>query len=249
MKNIALIPSRLESSRLPRKALLDIAGLPMVVHVLKRCMLATRLDFVAVATDSDEIADVVKSHGGNVIMTSASHQTGTDRLAEAARTIDADVIVNVQGDEALVNPHYIDKVIEPLAINPDVDMAILVNRFKQKNSTSDIKVVVNELGEVMYMSRADIPSTARAEVNEFLKAYHIVPFRKTFLLEYASWPPGNLELIEYNEFLRGLEKGRRIAAVEVESDAVSVDTWDDLTYVRGKMQVDPFFLEYCAQNG
>jgi len=104
----------------------------MVVHVLKRCMLATRLDFVAVATDSDEIADVVKSHGGNVIMTSASHQTGTDRLAEAARTIDADVIVNVQGDEALVNPHYIDKVIEPLAINPDVDMAILVNRFKQK---------------------------------------------------------------------------------------------------------------------
>jgi len=216
----------------------------MVVHVLRRCMLATRLDFVAVATDSDEIADVVKSHGGNVIMTSASHQTGTDRIAEAARTIDADVIVNVQGDEALVNPHYIDKVIEPLATNPDVDMAILVNRFKQKDSPSDIKVVVNELGEVMYMSRADIPSTARAEVNEFLKAYHIVPFRKAFLLEYSSWPPGTLERIEFNEFLRGLEKVRPITAVEVENDAVSVDTEDDLVYVREKMPTDIFFKKY-----
>jgi len=211
-------------------------------------MLASRLDFVAVATDSDKIADVVKSYGGNVIMTSSSHQTGTDRLAEAAKTINAEVIVNVQGDEALVNPQYIDKVIEPLTSKPDVDMAILVNKFKRKSSPSDIKVVVNELGEVMYMSRADIPSTARVEVNHFLKAYHIVPYRKAFLLEYASWPPGKLEKIEYNEFLRGLEKGHRITAVEVESDAVSVDTQDDLEYVRGKMLADQFFAEYFTER-
>jgi len=203
---------------------------------------------VAVATDSDKIADVVKSYGGNVIMTSSSHQTGTDRLAEAAKTINAEVIVNVQGDEALVNPQYIDKVIEPLTSKPDVDMAILVNKFKRKSSPSDIKVVVNELGEVMYMSRADIPSTARVEVNHFLKAYHIVPYRKAFLLEYASWPPGKLEKIEYNEFLRGLEKGHRITAVEVESDAVSVDTQDDLEYVRGKMLADQFFAEYFTER-
>ena len=211
-------------------------------------MLASRLDFVAVATDSDKIADVVKSYGGNVIMTSSSHQTGTDRLAEAAKTINAEVIVNVQGDEALVNPQYIDKVIEPLTSKPDVDMAILVNKFKRKSSPSDIKVVVNELGEVMYMSRADIPSTARVEVNHFLKAYHIVPYRNAFLLEYASWPTGKLEKIEYNEFLRGLEKGHRITAVEVESDAVSVDTQDDLEYVRGKMLADQFFAEYFTER-
>ena len=244
MKIVAVIPARLESSRFPRKALVDIHGLPMVVHVYKRCMLASRIDFVAVATDSEEIAKAVELSGGNVIMTASSHQTGTDRIAEAAESLDADIIVDVQGDEALVNPQYIDKVVEPLIANPSIDMAILINRFQKKNSPSDIKVVINELNEVMYMSRSDIPSDSRSEGTQQYKAYHIVPYRKDFLLRYASWDPGRLERIEFNEFLRGLEKGYPITAVEVESSAVSVDTEDDLAYVREKMLTDIFFKKY-----
>jgi 3-deoxy-manno-octulosonate cytidylyltransferase (CMP-KDO synthetase) len=243
-KTVAIIPARLESSRLPRKALADICGLPMIVHVYKRCLLASRLDDVYVATDNQEIKEVVEYYGGKVIMTSSEHQTGTDRIAEAAQRLDADIVVNVQGDEALVNPNYIDKAILALHDNSQINVSILVNPFNKRNSYSDIKVVLNENDEVMYFSRSDIPSDARVNGHTLLKAYHIVPFRKDFLLEYAKWNKGILEKIEFNEYLRILEKGYKIKAVHVESDAVSVDTGADLEYVREKMPSDSWFLLY-----
>lgn len=243
-KTVALIPARLQSSRLQRKALADIHGLPMIVHVYKRCLLAKHLDDVYVATDSEEIREAVESHGGRVIMTSTVHETGTDRIAEAAGKLDAGIVVNVQGDEALVNPEYIDRVVDALYNDPSVDVAILVNPFGKRHSPSDIKVVLNELGDVMYLSRADIPSDARTPNPPLLKAYHIVPFRKEFLLRYAAWEKCALEQIEFNEYLRILEKGYRIRAVRVESDALSVDTIEDLEYVRGKMLTDPYYLRY-----
>lgn len=244
MKSVALIPARLQSSRLPNKALADIRGLPMIVHVYKRCQLAQRLDDVYVATDSTEIRDVVLSYGGKVIMTGSHHETGTDRIAEAARNMDAEIVVNVQGDEALVNPHYIDRAVSALQDDPAVNVAILVNPFTKRNSPSDIKVVLDEAGDVMYFSRADIPSDARTPAPPLLKAYHIVPFRRKFLLQFTDWDKGVLERIEFNEYLRILEKGYRIRAVKVESDAVSVDTPEDLAYVRTKMESDPFFPLY-----
>ena len=237
-KTVAIIPARLESSRLPRKALVDICGLPMIVHVYRRCLLANKLDDVYVATDNAEIQNVVENYGGKVIMTSSEHQTGTDRIAEAAQDIDADIIVNVQGDEALVNPKYINKAIDSLVNSSRADVAILVNPFKKKNSPSDIKAVLNEDDEVMYLSRTDIPSDARVNNPKMLKAYHIVPFRKKFLSKYAKWEKTELEQIEFNEYLRILEKGYKIQAVRVESDAVSVDTEQDLEFVRGKMKTD-----------
>ena len=243
-KVVAIIPSRLESSRLPGKALLNICGLPMILHVYKRCMLSNSLDEVYVATDNLKIKDVVESYGGRVIMTSSLHKTGTDRIAEAAETIDADIIVNVQGDEALLNPNYIDKVVLALHDNPDINISILVNSFNKRNSPSDIKVVLNENDEIMYFSRTDIPSYARDNNHRMLKAYHVVPFRKDFLLEYSKWKESYLEKIEFNEYLRILEKGYKIKAVHVESDAVSVDTDIDLEYVRGKMISDRFFPLY-----
>jgi len=243
-KVVAIIPSRLESSRLPGKALLNICGLPMILHVYKRCMLSNSLDEVYVATDNLKIKDVVESYGGRVIMTSSLHKTGTDRIAEAAETIDADIIVNVQGDEALLNPNYIDKVVLALHDNPDINISILVNSFNKRNSPSDIKVVLNENDEIMYFSRTDIPSYARDNNHRMLKAYHVAPFRKDFLLEYSKWKESYLEKIEFNEYLRILEKGHKIKAVHVESDAVSVDTDIDLEYVRGKMISDRFFPLY-----
>ena len=241
---VAILPARLESSRLPGKALVDICGLPMIVHVYKRCLMAKSLDDVFVATDSEKIREVVEKHGGKVVMTSTSHQTGTDRIAEAAQHIEADIVVNVQGDEALVNPEYIDRAVAALHENKNINISILVNPFTKRNSQSDIKAVLNEFDDVMYFSRSDIPSDARVNSPPLLKAYHIVPFRKEFLLQYAGWDKGQLEQIEFNEYLRVLEKGHKIRAVHVESDAVSVDTHDDLEFVRGKMMSDPYLRMY-----
>ena len=243
-KAIAILPARLESSRLPRKALKDICGLPMIVHVFKRCLLSKKLDEVYVATDSFEIKEVVEKYGGKVIMTSSKHETGTDRIAEAALELDAEIIVNIQGDEALVNPKYIDRVTNELIENPDINVGILVNSFSKKDSPSDIKVVLNKNNDVMYLSRSDIPSGSRQNNPPMLKAYHIVPFRKKFLLEYAQMDRGSLEKIEFNEYVRILENGERIRAVYVESDAVSVDTPEDLQYVREVMPNDLWFHQY-----
>lgn len=243
-KAIAILPARLESSRLPRKALKDICGLPMIVHVFKRCLLSKKLDEVYVATDSFEIKEVVEKYGGKVIMTSSKHETGTDRIAEAALELDAEIIVNIQGDEALVNPKYIDRVTNELIENPDINVGILVNSFSKKDSPSDIKVVLNKNNDVMYLSRSDIPSGSRLDNPPMLKAYHIVPFRKKFLLEYAQMDRSSLEKIEFNEYVRILENGERIRAVYVESDAVSVDTPEDLQSVREVMPHDLWFQQY-----
>ena len=243
-KVIAILPARLESSRLPRKALKDICGLPMIVHVFKRCLLSKKLDEVYVATDSFEIKEVVEKYGGKVIMTSSKHETGTDRIAEAALKLDVEIIVNIQGDEALVNPEYIDRVANELIENPDINVGILVNSFSKKDSPSDIKVVLNKNNDVMYLSRSDIPSDSRLNSPPMLKAYHVVPFRKKFLLEFSQWDKGSLEKIEFNEYLRILENGERIRAVYVESDAVSIDTPEDLQYVREVMPYDLWFPQY-----
>ena len=241
---VAIIPARLESSRLPGKALVDIHGIPMILHVYKRCLLASKINDVYVATDNQQIADVVRSGGGKVLMTRSDHKNGTERIAEAAEQIDCEIIVNVFGDEALVNPQHIDAVVSALLEDSSVNVAILVNPYKKKLSPSDIKAVVNENMDVMYFSRADIPSSARTPNPSMYKAYHILPFRKSFLLKYATWPEGKIERIEYHEHLRILEKGYKIRAVEVESDAVSVDTLEDLQFVREKMLDDPYFYAY-----
>ena len=241
---VAVIPVRLDSSRLPGKALVDICGLPMIVHVLLRCRYADLLDDVVIATDSEQIREVVEAYGGQVVMTRSDHENGTERVAEAAKSIDAEVIVNVFGDEALVDPRSIDAVIRGLHEDPDVNVAILVNPFTKRNSPSDIKVVLDNRGYVLYLSRSDIPSDSRSPEAPMLKAYHILPFRREFLLEYATWEPGVLEKIEFHEHLRILERGHRIRAVEVESSAVSVDTPKDLEFVRSVMPVDPYFQRY-----
>lgn len=241
---IAILPARMESTRLPNKALANICGLPMIVHVYKRCLLANDLDDVYVATDHIEIKNVVEEFGGKVIMTSSDHQTGTDRIAEAAQNLDAEIIVNVQGDEALVNPKDIDKAINALYEDQSVNVSILVNSYSKRNSPSDIKVVLNEHNDVMYFSRTDIPSDARVDNPPLLKAYHIVPFRKDFLIEFSGWSKSILEQIEFNEYLRILEKGYKIRGVHVESTAVSVDTKNDLENVRREMAVDPYFPKY-----
>ncbi len=244
MKIVGMIPVRMESSRLPNKAIKDICGLPMIIHTLKRTQMAKSLDEVYVATDNEEIKALVESHGGKVIMTAKDHETGSDRLAEAASKIEADIIVNVQGDEALVNPNHIDTGVNALLESKDAQVSILLTKYSKKNSPGDIKAVVNLKNEIMYISRSDLPSDARVEVREMLKAYHVVSFKKDFLIKYASLDQTPLEKIEFNEYLRILENGYKIQGVMVDSDSISVDTADDLEYVRKLMLDDQYFKKY-----
>lgn len=244
MKIVAMIPARLESSRLPGKALLDIGGLPMVVHTCLRTQLAKGVDAVYLATDSGKIREVAESHGIRVIMTGAHHACGSDRIAEAARLVESEVIINVQGDEALVNPEHIAAIARTMAEDPSVQCAIGVTEYRERNRGSDIKAVLDLAGNVLYCSRSDLPSEARTQVPSLLKMSFIVGFRTPFLYRYASWQPTPLELIEYNEYLRILEHGEKIRAVPFSDAKISVDTPEDLEIIRGLMAKDTLRHQY-----
>ena len=239
-----MVPARLQSSRLPEKALVDIAGMPMVIHTCKRAQLAKKLDEVFLVTDSEIIKQTGESYNIKVIMTGKHHQTGSDRLAEACQLVDCDIVVNIQGDEPLVNPDHIDAIVEPLLHAPSLQIAVGVTPYKKKNSSSDIKAVLDLDGNIMYCSRTDLPSDARTPVKELLKMVFIVPFRKSFLLQYTSWTPTPLEQIEYNEYLRVLEHGVKIRAVKVDDARISVDTPEDLEEVRKLMLEDKLRFKY-----
>lgn len=239
-----MVPARLESSRLPEKAIALICGLPMVIHTCKRAQLATKLDDVYLVTDSATIADIGKKHGINVIMTGSHHKTGSDRIAEACQKIECDIVVNIQGDEPLVDPEHIDAIVSPLIEDLSIQIAVGVTPYSKMNSTSDIKAVLDLDDNIMYCSRTDIPSKARTSVKEVLKMCFIVPFRKDFLLQYNSWEPTPLETIEYNEYLRVLEHGVKLRAVMIEDAKISVDTPADLEEVRSLMEEDTLRYRY-----
>ena len=246
MKVVGMVPARLQSSRLPEKALIDIAGLPMVIHTCKRAQLAKSLDEVYLVTDSEVIKQTGEYYSVRVIMTGTYHQTGSDRLAEACQYVDCDIIVNVQGDEPLVEPDHIDAIVAPLLNDPSLQTSVGVTPYKKKNSSSDIKAVLDLDGNIMYCSRTDLPSDARTPVKELLKMVFIVPFRKSFLLQYTSWAPTPLEQIEYNEYLRVLEHGVKIRAVKVNGAKISVDTPEDLVEIRELMMEDKLWCKYIT---
>jgi len=244
MKAIGMIPARLQSTRLPEKALIDIGGMPMVIHTCKRSQLAKRLDEVYLVTDSKLIRQAGELHNVKVIMTGTHHQTGSDRLAEACKYVDSDIVVNIQGDEPLVNPEHIDAIVMPLIDDPSLQISVGVTPYTKKNSSSDIKAVLDLDGNIMYCSRTDLPSDARTPVEQVLKMSFIVPFRTEFLLQYSAWHPTPLEKIEYNEYLRVLEHGVRMRAVHVEGAKISVDTLEDLEIVRELMKEDKLMELY-----
>ena len=216
----------------------------MVIHTCKRVQMAKSLHEVYLVTDSEEIKQAGESYGIKVIMTGIHHQTGSDRLAEACQLVDCDIVVNIQGDEPLVEPDHIDAIVEPLLHDHSLQIAVGVTPYKKKNSDSDIKAVLDLDSNIMYCSRTDLPSDARTPLIELLKMVFIVPFRKNFLLQYASWDPTPMEQIEYNEYLRVLEHGVKLRAVKVDSAKISVDTQDDLTEVRQLMLKDRLRFKY-----
>ncbi len=244
MDVIAIIPARYASTRLEGKALLDIAGKPMIQWVYERTKRASLVEDVVVATDDKRIFEAVEYFGGKALMTSPSHRSGADRLAEAASKIDADIVVNVQGDEPLIEPEMIDGAIRPLMADSTLLMSTLNTRITDEDELKDpnvVKVVKDKNNFALYFSRLPIPYVRDSEqwsvVSGQKKDIHykhigLYVYRKDFLLKYANMKPTPLEEAEKLEQLRVLENGYRIKVIETQYNSIGVDTKEDLERVR-----------------
>jgi 3-deoxy-manno-octulosonate cytidylyltransferase (CMP-KDO synthetase) len=242
---VAIIPARYESTRLPGKALADIAGRPMIEHVYRRASAARTVASVIVATDDERIATAVRGFGGNVQMTSAAHQSGTDRLAEVARGLECSLIVNVQGDEPLIEPSMIDEAVEAFAGDPALEMSSLRRPIdpggQDARNPNVTKVVVDRNGDALYFSRASIPFVrAGSPAPPAWRHVGLYVYRRECLLRLAALPPTALEQAEALEQLRALEHGIRIKVVETAFDSIGVDTAEDLERVRSIMLTSAF---------
>jgi 3-deoxy-manno-octulosonate cytidylyltransferase (CMP-KDO synthetase) len=234
VKVAVVIPARMASTRFPGKPLADICGKPMIQWVYERTCQARGISTVVVATCDDEIAETVRRFGGDVVMTSNYCRSGTDRVAEAAREIECDIVVNVQGDEPFIEPHFIEKSIVPLVSGSDVMSSLMFEITpKQAEDPNLVKVVVTLDGHALYFSRAPIPHI-RDTTNSVAIYGHIglYAYTKDFLLSYTGWNPTPLELAESLEQLRALEHGYRVKMIKVDSKPFGVDTPEDLERAR-----------------
>ena len=236
MNVVCIIPARYASTRLPGKPLLDIAGKPMIQHVVERVGRAHRPSRILVATDDARIFEAVQGFGGEARMTSSAHATGTDRLAEVAGALpDADLILNVQGDEPLIPPQAIDALADAFADRPDLQMATLMTPMEETeyDNPAAVKVVVSLDGHALYFSRSLIPFPRyRGPEWRCFKHIGVYAYRRDFLLHFASLPPSPLETAESLEQLRALEHGYRIRVIETPFRSIGVDTPEDLERVR-----------------
>lgn len=239
---VAIIPARYASTRLPGKPLADINGKPMIQHVYERVKRATLVDDVMVATDDERIAAVVGSFGGIAVMTPVHMKTGTDRIASVVRSLpEAEIIVNVQGDEPFVVPEMIDQAISPLLEDGDLEVGTLVRRIESEEELRNptiVKVVRDINGLALYFSRSVIPFardvSGEAILNRhaYYKHVGLYVFRRDFLLRFPDMQQTDLELIENLEQLRIIGHGYGIAATITTHDSIPVDTLEDLDRVR-----------------
>ncbi len=252
MKIIAIIPSRYDSSRFQGKPLALIAGKPMVEHVYTRVWRAKLVEEVIVATDDDRIFNAVSKIGGKVLITSAANRSGTDRLAEAAEkmNLDADdLIVNIQGDQPLLNPHSIDDLVQPFLTADDnhdemIEMSTLAFKIVNKQEITnpkDVKVVFDGLGFALYFSRSPIPC-GRDASDHFATYKHLgfYAYKRHFLDTFRKLPTGRLENIEKLEQLRVLEHGHSIKVVITPHDSPEVDLPEDIARIEKLLAYSEF---------
>ena len=235
MKSICVIPARYSSTRLPGKPLKDICGKPMICRVWERASRAKSVAEVIVATDDERILQAVENNSGRAIMTRADHKTGTDRLAEVAEKFpDVDVIVNVQGDEPLIEPSLIDELIAEFIADEDLKMATVATELTdadEMNNPNNVKVVLDRYNDALYFSRSLIPYPRNAGNAKVFKHIGIYAYRRDFLIDYAKMEPTPLEKSESLEQLRALENGFKIRVIKSNCRFVGVDTEEDLKLV------------------
>lgn len=234
-KVVGIIPARFESTRFPGKALAKILGKPMIQWVYERAKKSKSLETLIVATDSQQIYNQVKSFGGNVVLTSIKHQSGTSRVAEVARQlVDVEIIVNIQGDEPLISSQAIEEAIKPLLIDSDIYMATLKQKITDENELSNpniVKVVTDKNDFALYFSRALIPFINPPYTFYIYKHIGVYVYRKDFLLKLVQLAPTTLEQVEKLEQLRVLENGYRIKVIKTDYASIGVDTEEDLEKV------------------
>ena len=236
---VCIIPARYESSRFPGKPLADLCGKPMIQHVYERVSQAKAVPYVAVATDDDRIFRAVKKFGGNAIMTKVTHRSGTDRIAEAVKSlnISADaIVVNIQGDQPVFEPMQVDEVIRPLVDDSAIVMSTLIYKIilaEEITHPHAVKVTFDNRFFALYFSRATIPyvraSTMKAD---YYKHHGIYAYRRDFLDTFTKLPEGKLEKLEALEMLRALEYGYKIKVAITPYDSVEVDNQQELEKVR-----------------
>ena len=236
---IAVIPARYGSTRLPGKPLAEIAGQPLVRRVAEGAVATRLFDEVIVATDDRRIATAVEGSGARAVMTRADHASGTDRIAEVVAKLDAEIIVNIQGDLPFVPRALVEPAIAPLLRDASIPMATVAVPIRERERWLDpnvVKVVVDGEGFALYFSRAPIPACRdehdRGDEPYGLQHVGTYVYRRDFLLAFAAWPPTPLERLERLEQLRALEHGARIAVAEVEQVVLEVDTERDLAEAR-----------------
>jgi 3-deoxy-manno-octulosonate cytidylyltransferase (CMP-KDO synthetase) len=230
---LGVIPARFASSRFPGKALAPLAGKPLLQHVYERASQARYLSKLIIATDDDRIVQVARSFGAQVQMTRSDHLSGTDRVAEVASSDPAQVIVNIQGDEPLIEPSAIDAAALALLDDPELPMATLKKRIEipsEVNNPNVVKVVTDLADDAIYFSRCPIPHPRDGSRGGIVHYKHIglYVYRREFLLAYSGLPVGRLEQAERLEQLRAIENGYRIRVVETEYESLGVDTPEDL---------------------
>ncbi len=240
MKAIGVIPARLGSTRLPEKILRSIAGKPMIQHVWERAKQAKNLEDVIVATDDDRILRCVEGFGGRAVMTRKDHPNGTSRIAELLEHFGQDVVINIQGDQPLVDPQALEEMVSIFEASKDVEVLTLVARMTDRASYENpnvVKVVCDAQGDALYFSRATIPFMQGKQdcAFSFLKHLGVYGYRRDFLLNFVAWAPGILENTEKLEQLRILERGRSIRVIETAYDFISVDTEEDLHEVESRL--------------
>lgn len=235
MKSICVIPARYSSTRLPGKPLKDICGKPMVCRVWERASRAASVTEVIVATDDERILQAVNEHSGRAMMTRADHKTGTDRLAEVAEKFpNVEVVVNVQGDEPLIEPSLIDELVAAFVADKDLQMATVATELtdaEEMTNPNNVKVVLDKNDNALYFSRSLIPYPRNAGKSPVFKHIGIYAYRRQFLIDYAKMTPTPLEQAESLEQLRALENGFRIRVIKSSCQFVGVDTEEDLKLV------------------
>jgi 3-deoxy-manno-octulosonate cytidylyltransferase (CMP-KDO synthetase) len=230
---LGVVPARLHSTRLPRKVLREIAGRPMIEHVWARASKAPHLSEVVVATDADEVAEACWRRGIPAVMTSPDHPSGTDRIWEVAQQRRADVYVNIQGDEPLVTPAHVERLVEPFLTRPDAQVSTLCIRAtrEEESSPNVTKVVRDAQGRALYFSRLPIPCDRDGRGVVRFKHIGLYAYRRPALEAFHRLPPSPLELAERLEQLRFLEHGIPIVVMETDEPTIGVDTEEDLRAV------------------
>ena len=242
MKTVVIIPARYKSSRFEGKPLALIAGKPMIRRVYERSMSAEHVTDVVVATDDQRIMDVVSGFGGKAVMTSGKNRSGTDRAGEAAAVLGMapeDIIINVQGDQPLLDPRCLDQLVKPFSSEKDVEMSTLAFKIKDPGEITnpkDVKLVFDRNGWALYFSRSPIPfGRDGGERFDTYKHLGVYAYTRRFLDKFRSLPDGTLERIEKLEQLRVLEHGYRIRVVVTEYDSPEVDLPGDIPRIEKKL--------------